>query len=188
MVAALLDGEEETSSSSGFWSTWGVLIILIVVIVIIIVLWAFSSRRRRKQEKETQDILNAVKPGNKVKTIGGICGIVVAVDPEENTFILETGSEETGKSYMKFDRQAIYQTDAVVEPQPAEGAEGEAAEALGEAEGADQPAGLSEDAPVNSDAGPFEDMGSDKVEEPKPAKNSAKKEEPKGDGDGESEG
>ena len=63
-------------------------------------------------------MLNAIKPGNKVKTIGGICGIVVEVCPDDNTFVLETGTENSGKSYIKFDRQAIYQTDAVVEEQP----------------------------------------------------------------------
>ena len=33
--------------------------------------------------------------------------------PEDNTFVLETGSEASGKSYLKFDKQAIYQTDAL---------------------------------------------------------------------------
>jgi len=39
---------------------------------------------------------------------------------------LETGTEASGKSYIKFDKQAVYQTDAVakkeepVEKQPAE--------------------------------------------------------------------
>ena len=56
--------------------------------------------------------LNAIKPGNKVKTIGGICGVVVEVC-DDNTFVLETGTEKSGKSYMKFDKQAVYQTDAV---------------------------------------------------------------------------
>ena len=58
------------------------------------------------------DMLNAIKPGSKVKTIGGICGVVVEVCPEDNTFIMETGSEASGKSYIKFDKQAVYQTDA----------------------------------------------------------------------------
>jgi RNA binding exosome subunit len=49
-----------------------------------------------------------------VKTIGGICGIVVEVNPEDNTFVLETGTEASGKSYLKFDKQAVYQTDATV--------------------------------------------------------------------------
>jgi preprotein translocase subunit YajC len=59
------------------------------------------------------NMLNAIQPGNKVKTIGGICGVVVEICPEDNTFILETGSEASGKSYIKFDKQAVYQTDAV---------------------------------------------------------------------------
>ena len=34
------------------------------------------------------------------------------MNPDENTFVLETGTEASGKSYLKFDKQAIYQTDA----------------------------------------------------------------------------
>ena len=89
-------------------------IILGVLIVAIIVMFVFSSKRRKKQEEEAKNLIDAVKPGNKVKTIGGICGIVVEVDKEENTFVLETGSEQSGKCFLKLDRQAIYQTDAVV--------------------------------------------------------------------------
>ncbi len=88
-------------------------IILGVLLVGIVVMFVFSSRRRKKQEQDAQDLINSVKPGNKVKTIGGICGIVVEVDNEENTFVLETGTEQSGKCFIKFDRQAIYQTDAV---------------------------------------------------------------------------
>ena len=88
-------------------------IILGVLLVGIVVMFVFSSRRRKKQEQDAQDLINSVKPGNKVKTIGGICGIVVEVDNEENTFVLETGTEQSGKCFIKFDRQAIYQTDAL---------------------------------------------------------------------------
>ena len=90
-------------------------IILGVLIVAIIVMFVFSSKRRKKQEEEAKNLIDSVKPGNKVKTIGGICGIVVEVDSEENTFVLETGSEQSGKCFIKFDKQAIYQTDAVVD-------------------------------------------------------------------------
>ena len=101
-------------------------VILGVLIVAIIVMFVFSSKRRKKQEEEAKNLIDAVKPGNKVKTIGGICGIVVEVDVEENTFVLETGSEQSGKCFIKFDRQAIYQTDAVVDKNVS-GALGEAA-------------------------------------------------------------
>ena len=97
-------------------------VILGVLILAIIVMFVFSSKRRKKQEEEAKNLIDAVKPGNKVKTIGGICGIVVEVDTEENTFVLETGSEQSGKCFLKLDRQAIYQTDAVVEKNvPADG-------------------------------------------------------------------
>ena len=62
-------------------------VILAVLVVAIIVFYFLSSKKRKKQEKDAQDLINAVKPGNKVKTIGGICGIVVDVDDEENTFV-----------------------------------------------------------------------------------------------------
>lgn len=98
-------------------------VILGVLVVAIVVMFIFSSRKRKKQEQDAKDLINSVKPGNKVKTIGGICGIVVEVDAEENTFVLETGTEQSGKCFIKFDKQAIYQTDAVVEKTVATSAE-----------------------------------------------------------------
>ena len=94
---------------------WVSFVILGVLIVAIVVMFIFSGRRRKKQEQEAKNLIESVKPGNKVKTIGGICGIVVEVDAEENTFVLETGTEQSGKCFIKFDKQAIYQTDAIVE-------------------------------------------------------------------------
>ena len=117
-------------------SSWPTYVILGVLIVAIIVMFVFSSKRRKKQEEEAKNLIDSVKPGNKVKTIGGICGIVVEVDSEENTFVLETGTEQSGKCFIKFDKQAIYQTDAVVDKsapaadadKPAEETEAETAE------------------------------------------------------------
>ena len=94
---------------------YGSYILMGVLLLIIIVFMVFNSRAQKKRQQETMDMLNAIQPGNKVKTIGGICGVVVEVCPEDNTFVLETGTEASGKSYIKFDKQAVYQTDAVVE-------------------------------------------------------------------------
>lgn len=87
----------------------GVLVVALVAMIIV------SSMRNKKSRQEAEKLVNSVRPGNKVKTIGGVCGIVVEVDAEEGTFVLETGSETSGKCYMKFDKQAIYQTDAVTD-------------------------------------------------------------------------
>lgn len=137
MLTSLLD---EPAQGNFFEQNWPMLIILVVLIAVVIVFYVLGSKKRKKQEKDAQDLINAVKPGNKVKTIGGICGIVVEVDNEENTFVLETGTEQSGKSFIKFDRQAIYQTDAVLEkgtPKPEEPVEEIAAEEAPAAETAE---------------------------------------------------
>lgn len=91
----------------------GTLVLLLVLVGAMVAMMVFSRRSQKKRQEEQMKTLNAVKPGNKVKTIGGICGVVVEICDEDNTFVLETGTEKSGKSYIKFDKQAIYQTDAV---------------------------------------------------------------------------
>jgi preprotein translocase subunit YajC len=113
-MLSLFLATESSESSTG--SNWVSYVIMGVLIVAIIAMFVLSSRRNKKQQKEQQDKINSVRPGNKVTTIGGISGIVVEVNDEEETFVLETGSEATGKSYMKFVKQAIYQTDAQANP------------------------------------------------------------------------
>lgn len=102
------------ASSAGTW------ILMIALVAVLVFFMIYNRKAQAKRQKETMDMLNAIKPGNKVKTIGGICGVVVEVCAEDNTFVLETGTEASGKSYIKFDKQAVYQTDAVVEKAPVE--------------------------------------------------------------------
>ena len=104
-------------------ANWPSYLLMAGLVAVIVVFMFLSSRSRKKREQETMDMLNAIQPGNKVKTIGGICGIVVEVCPEDNTFVLETGTEASGKSYLKFDKQAVYQTDAVAKKAEAPAAE-----------------------------------------------------------------
>ncbi len=144
-------------------------IILGVLVVAIIVMFVFSSRRRKKQEEEAKNLIDSVKPGNKVKTIGGICGIVVEVDQEENTFVLETGTEQSGKCFIKFDKQAIYQTDAVVEKATPASTEAEVAEETLAEEGEVKP----EEAVVAETA--VEETPAEEPNEQAPAKKSSKK-------------
>ena len=111
MLWNLLDS---TSSSANAGGGWGGTIMLLALVGVMVVFMIFSRRSQKK------------RPGNKVKTIGGICGIVVEVCEEDHSLVVETGSEKSGKSYIKFDKQAIYQTDAVAE-KPAEEAKEEPA-------------------------------------------------------------
>lgn len=113
MLWNVLSAASNASSGEGSggnpWSTWIMIGFLVIILVVFMV---YNRRSQKKRQEETINILNAIKPGNKVKTIGYICGVVVEVC-DDNTFVLETGTEKSGKSYMKFDKQAVYQTDAV---------------------------------------------------------------------------
>ena len=105
MIYSLLEsGTNNTNSMIG-------LIAIIVVVLGFAAILFFSNRKNKSRQQEYIEQLEAIAPGHKVKTVGGICGIVVEVC-DDNTVIIETGSENSGKSYVKMDKTCIAQTDA----------------------------------------------------------------------------
>lgn len=80
-----------------------------VMLLAIIGLFVWQSISGKKKQKEAQNMVDSLKVGDRVKTIGGICGFVAEINNAENTFVLETGMDDK-KSYVKFDKGAIYQT------------------------------------------------------------------------------
>ena len=101
MFVNLLEGGAENNS--------GNLILMIVLIVVVVGMLIWSSVSNKKKQKQAQEMVNSLKKGDRVKTIGGICGFVEEINDAENTFVLETGTDDK-KSYIKFDKGAIYQT------------------------------------------------------------------------------
>ena len=88
---------------------WTSYLMIIVLLVAIVGLFIWSNISNKKKQKEAQNMVNSLKVGDRVKTIGGICGFVAEINDSENTFVLRTGMD--GKdSYVKFDKGAIYQT------------------------------------------------------------------------------
>lgn len=103
---------------------WGTYIIMGVLLIAIIGLFIWQNISNKKKQQQAQEVINNLKIGDRVKTIGGICGFVAQINDGENTFVLETGLEGN-KSYIKFDKGAIYQTapaqgNAVEKPAQAE--------------------------------------------------------------------
>lgn len=82
------------------------------MILIIVLLYFMMIRPQRKREKETKEMINALKVGDKIVTIGGICGKVVKIKDE--FVVIETGNiGSTGeKSYLKMERDSIKTVDA----------------------------------------------------------------------------
>ena len=98
----LLEGEKQQTS----WTSYLVMGLLIVAII---GLFVWTSVSNKKKQKEAQNMVSALKVGDRVKTIGGICGYVAEINDGENTFVLETGTD-ANKSFIKLDKGAIYQT------------------------------------------------------------------------------
>ena len=81
-------------------------IIMIVLIVGIVGYMIWSNISNKKKQKKAQEKAGTLKIGDRVKTIGGVCGFVTEINDAENTFTLEVGEN----SFVKFDKGAIYQS------------------------------------------------------------------------------
>ena len=79
-----------TANSGDDTMSWVVIVILIAAMVLLMV---FSNRAQKKQAQKAQEMINAIRPGNKVKTIGGICGTIVNI--KDDVITIETSLDRT---------------------------------------------------------------------------------------------
>ena len=106
MFSLIANGAE--SGGGGNATLW----ILLVLLVVLIVAYIFSYIKRKKYNQETTNMLNSLKPGDKVKTYSGFYGTVVSIreTTDGKVVTLETGDDEH-KSYTTIDSNAIYCID-----------------------------------------------------------------------------
>jgi len=64
---------------------------LLPFILIFVVIWFFMMRPQAKKQKETQKMLNELKPHDKIVTIGGIYGEVDSV--KGNIVVVKIGKD-----------------------------------------------------------------------------------------------
>ena len=101
--AAVSSTAESTTSSGGLLGSWGTMLLPLLMIVVLIVVMIVPQRKRDKKVKE---MLNALKPGDRVRTIGGIYGTISSV--KEDVVILTVGPD---KVKLVFARGAISQVE-----------------------------------------------------------------------------
>lgn len=105
-------GAEGSGSGSGAagggMNTW---VMLLVMLGLMIVLFVVMSIPQRKREKKVKEMLDALKPGDRVRTIGGIYGTVTSV--KDDVITLSVGPD---KARLVFARGAI----ATIEDAPVE--------------------------------------------------------------------
>lgn len=75
-------------------------------ILMIVVFYFLLIRPQRKKDKENKQMLAALKVGDNVTTIGGICGKIIAV--RDDVLTLEVGVD---KVKLVFERWAIRDVD-----------------------------------------------------------------------------
>ena len=114
LLALLAEQSSGTGAEQPKGNNTQTIIMWVILIVVIVAFFVWSTISNKKRQKQEQEKLASIKVGDKVKTIGGVCGYIVELNDEENTFVVETGYGDK-KSYIKFDKQAIYQTASPVE-------------------------------------------------------------------------
>ena len=98
--------EENTISTS-----WPLLLILGVFLVLMIVMSVVPQRKRQKQMAE---MMNSMKVGDEIRTVGGLAGFITAID-ETGLLTINVGTEES-PTYIKLMREGIYQVIKKEEP------------------------------------------------------------------------
>lgn len=87
-VDATAAAEGEMPASAGLLGT---LISLLPMILIFVVFYFMLIRPQRKKEKKVQEMLNALKVGDRVSTIGGIYGTITSI--KDDTLELSVGKD-----------------------------------------------------------------------------------------------
>lgn len=106
-AATAADGTA-TTANAGLVEMRGMLLPLILMFV---VFYFFLIRPQKKKDKKVKDMLAALKPGDRICTIGGIYGTIVSL--KDDTVTLAVGS---AKNQMVMARWAIRSVeDAPVE-------------------------------------------------------------------------
>ncbi len=80
---------------AGFGS-YGTIIILVLMVVFF---YFFLIRPQKKQEKEFNNMLNELQPGDEITTKGGIIGKIVSI--KEETMVIETSRDRTKIRLLK---------------------------------------------------------------------------------------
>ncbi len=109
LTNSVASGTTSGTSSGAGESNYFMWILLALVAAFLIISMVMSSKQNKKRQKEAEERLNGMAIGDNVKTIGGICGTVVQINNDENTFVLATG--KNGENCVKFDKVAVYQIE-----------------------------------------------------------------------------
>ena len=93
-VAATANGSGTGAAGNSWVST------LILVVVMVAVFYFLIIRPQKKRDKQAKDMREAIKVGDEIVTIGGICGKVVHI--KDDKFVIETGADQVRMEFAKW--------------------------------------------------------------------------------------
>ncbi|MEI6848325.1 MAG: preprotein translocase subunit YajC [Chlorobiaceae bacterium] len=79
------------------------LIQLAPLVLIFIVFYFFMIRPQQKKQKDKEKVLDSLKRGDKIITIGGVHGTVAGIDMEKKTVLVQVSDN----TKIKFERTSI---------------------------------------------------------------------------------
>lgn len=105
----LTDAAATGTAAGGMTST------IVMLVMMLAVFYFMLIRPENKRKKEAEQMRSAVKMGDKITTIGGICGTVVSV--KDDKLVLETGADQVRIELAKW---AMSTNETAVEAKKAE--------------------------------------------------------------------
>jgi preprotein translocase subunit YajC len=102
LASVLADGGSGGSGGgAGPANPFGGFMFPMIAVLLIFMVFQFTSKKKQDKAREAQ--LNAMKRGDRVRTIGGILGTIVEVRDSE----VVVKVDESNNTKIKFDRTAI---------------------------------------------------------------------------------
>ena len=114
---------DATAAAGGMGST------LIMLVLMLAVFYFMLIRPENKRKKEAEEMRSAVKVGDKITTIGGICGTVVSI--KDDKLVIETGADQVRIELAKW---AMSTNETAAEQKKAEQKKAQEAKAKAKAE------------------------------------------------------
>ena len=106
--ASLTSGSGSESSGNS-WYIWVILGVLLVFMVLMSVI------PNKKRQKKAQEMMNSIRVGSKIKTIGGFIGEIKAINNDRNEFVVDVSANGAGSILVTIDSAAVY---TVLNPAP----------------------------------------------------------------------
>lgn len=117
-----------TEAASAPTAVGGMTSTVVMLVMMLAVFYFMLIRPENKRKKEAEQMRSAVKVGDRITTIGGICGTVVSV--KDDKLVVETGADQVRIELAKW---AMSTNETAVEAKKAEAKKAQEAKAKAKA-------------------------------------------------------